>query len=132
MRIRQAALDAIAAHASEVAPLECCGLLVGSGEAIDRAVRARNLRASPTRYLIDPGDHFAAIRAARADGLDVVGAYHSHPSTSAAPSATDLAESVGPSFLYVIAAPTPGGGWRVAAYRLDERNFTEVRLVPVP
>ena len=42
------------AHAREEAPRECCGLLVGKGDAVERSVRARNLDARPTRYLIDP------------------------------------------------------------------------------
>ena len=53
------------AHAREEAPRECCGLLVGNGESIVRSVRARNVDPKKTRYLIDPEDHFTAIRTAR-------------------------------------------------------------------
>ena len=38
------------------------------------------------RYEVAPEDHFAAVRAARADGLEVIGAYHSHPASPAEPS----------------------------------------------
>ena len=62
-----------------------------------------NLDAAPTRYLIHPVDHFRAIRGARADGLEVVGAYHSHPASAAIPSATDIAEATsGADFVYLI------------------------------
>lgn len=105
------------AHAQEEAPRECCGLLVGKGDSVVRSVRARNLDAKTMRYLIDPEDHFAAIRSARADGLEVIGAYHSHPSSAPVPSATDIAEAEsGSDFLYVIVSLV---GDDVRAYQID-------------
>lgn len=114
------------AHAREEAPRECCGLLVGGGISIVRSVRARNLDAKATRYLIDPADHFAALRSARSEGLEVVGAYHSHPSSTPVPSATDIAEAdSGPDFLYVIVSPI---GDDVRAYRIEAGVHTLVEL----
>ena len=116
------------AHAREEAPRECCGLLIGQGETVMRSVRARNLDAKATRYLIDPHDHFAAIRAARAEGLEVVGAYHSHPASAPLPSATDIAEAnSGPDFLYVIVAPIDED---VRAFRIDAGVCEPLALSP--
>ena len=106
------------AHAREEAPRECCGLLVGKGDAIARSVRAKNLDPKATRYLIDPEDHFAAIRGARMAGLEVIGAYHSHPSSTPVPSDTDTAEAnSGAEFLYVIVSLVED---EVRAYRIVE------------
>jgi proteasome lid subunit RPN8/RPN11 len=102
MRVAKAALDAMVAHAHAEMPKECCGLLVGSGDRIDEAKPARNLENSPTRYLIDPEDHFAVLRDARAAGRSVRGAYHSHPRGPSGPSPTDVAESNDASLLHVI------------------------------
>ena len=124
-RLRPAARADILQHARDEAPNECCGLLVGRRGVVERAVRARNLQASPTRYLIDPQDHFAAMRAARAQGWHVVGAYHSHPAGAAAPSPSDIAEASGGSeFLYVIVSPSDEDvrGYLV---RNGEVNFVE-------
>jgi proteasome lid subunit RPN8/RPN11 len=125
-------LEDIAAHAREALPNECCGLLLGQGETIDEAVRARNQERSPTRFLIDPADHFAAIRLARATGREVVGSYHSHPTTPPIPSAADLAEAHFPDSVYVIVRPcadeTPAD---IRAYRLGSGNFEPLELVPV-
>lgn len=105
------------AHARQDAPRECCGLLIGGSNAIVRSVRARNLSDTATRYLIDPRDHFRALRSARADGLEVVGAYHSHPATAPVPSSTDISEAVsGPNFIYVIVSLLNDD---VRAYRID-------------
>ncbi len=132
VEIRRPALEAIAGHAIRDAPVECCGLLVGTARRVERAVPARNLHASPTRYLIDPADHFAAIRTARSEGLEVMGAYHSHPGAPPVPSATDVAEAYDRYYLYVIVSP--GAGTQapdIRAFRLADAGFEPVELVPV-
>jgi proteasome lid subunit RPN8/RPN11 len=125
----------VVAHARDEAPNECCGLLVGDARPpvrIESSIRARNARDSPAvAYLIDPRDHFAAIRQARAAGQDVVGAYHSHPRSPPRPSATDLAEAHGGGFVYVIVslADEPPS---VRAFVLDGGNFAPLDFVPCP
>ena len=90
-------------HARSCAPNECCGLLLGRDGAIVEAMSARNIAADPaSRFLIDPVDHFAAVRTARMRSLDIVGFYHSHPRSAAEPSARDLAEFDYPDHLYAI------------------------------
>lgn len=125
-----AVLDGLAAHARRVAPEECCGLLIGRREAIETWHEARNAAARPrVRYLIDPADHFAAIRRARLEGLEVVGAYHSHPAGPVRPSDTDRAEAF-PDFLFLIVSlegPAPQFG----AWELRQGNFMPVPLVAV-
>ena len=112
------------AHARDEVPRECCGLLIGKGDAVARSVRAQNLDTKATRYLIDPEDHFAAIRSARAEGLEVIGAYHSHPSSAPVPSATDIAEANnGSDFLYVIVSLVNDA---VRAYRIAEGQSVRI------
>ena len=124
-------IAALVAHAREAAPEECCGLLLGRGDAILEAVRARNAASSPTtRFLVEPKDHIDARREARTRGLDVVGFYHSHPHSGAVPSPTDLAEAAYPGTLHVIvglAVDPP----EVRAFEIDEGNFRERPLVTV-
>ena len=123
--VRRAILD----HARRALPDECCGLLIGAAAGaetqITLACPARNLRQSPTRYLIDPADHFAAIRSARRAGLAVVGAYHSHPASPPSPSPTDTQEANDAELLYVIASPILA---EVRAYRLDGGRLRRVEL----
>jgi len=69
---------------------------------IDEAVPARNLADGLTRFLIDPQDHINAMRAARLRGFEIVGFFHSHPRSSAWPSATDVAESAYPDAVHLI------------------------------
>ena len=91
-----------------------------------RAVRARNLSPHDGRYEVAPEDHFAALHAARVDGLEVIGAYHSHPASPAEPSDTDRAAAFA-GFVFVIASPVPSPHLRV--WELVDGNFTERPLV---
>lgn len=133
LEIRKRAVAAIVAHATAAAPHECCGLLVGAGSRVEQAARARNIATNPrTKFLVNPEDHFAALRAARAVGLGVIGAYHSHPRGAPAPSETDRAEAFDdPEFVQVIVGPVADGGMEIAAYRLGETGFMPVELVTV-
>lgn len=124
--ISAAVVRDMVAHARDEVPKECCGLLVGTTGAVVRSVRAGNLADGLTRYLINPEDHFAAIRSARDDGLQVVGAYHSHPLSAPVPSTTDIAEAnSGADFLYVIVSPVSGD---VRGYRITEGSVTACPL----
>jgi len=102
MTIASSVVDDVIAHARECQPLECCGVLLGKSGQITQAVRARNLAASATRFLLDPKAHIEARRTARSQGLDVAGFYHSHPHSHAYPSATDLAEAAYPECVHLI------------------------------
>ena len=120
-------LESIVGAAHDARPRECCGLLIGTRARIVGAFPAANLAVAPTRYDIAPADHFAALRAARAAGLEVVGCYHSHPHGPARPSPTDRLEAVA-DFLYLIVglgeSPPDLGLWVLA-----DGNFAPVRLV---
>ncbi len=101
--IRVSVLDAIVAHARDVVPAECCGLLLGSPDSIVEAVRTRNIADEPAlRFVIDPKDHIDGRREARRRHLEVAGFYHSHPRSPAAPSVRDRAEAGYPDDLYLI------------------------------
>jgi proteasome lid subunit RPN8/RPN11 len=125
VRIAGAALDDIVAHARQAAPAECCGLLIGRPDVVTEAVRARNIAPERTRFLIDPHDHIAARRRARGVGLDLVGFYHSHPTSLAEPSQTDLDEATYPNLLYLIVSLVTDTA-DVRLFRLRQGWFEEV------
>lgn len=111
-------------------PLEACGLLVGrAGDTkIDtvRVVPARNLNLErpEDRYLLDPQDFLATDRAARAEGLEIVGIWHSHPDHPARPSRTDL-ESAWEGYSYLIISTTADGAAALRSWRLVGDRFVE-------
>lgn len=131
MKIRQDVLTKIVAHAVEDLPNECCGLLIGTAEMVEDASRARNTKRSRTKFQVEPADHFAAIRRARAAGFEIVGAYHSHPSGPSGPSEIDRARLTDATMFHVIISLAHGTR-TVRAFRLNDGNFSPLELVPVP
>jgi [CysO sulfur-carrier protein]-S-L-cysteine hydrolase len=131
IEVRARALAAMVDHARRDAPLECCGLVLGETGRIDESVGVRNARASEKAYLIDPAEHLAVLKRARAEGRAVLGAYHSHPRSPAVPSPTDLAEAHYEEFLYVIVSLADPASPDVRGYRLSGRHFVPVTLVAV-
>ena len=132
MVILQSAIDAIATHARETAPDECCGLLVGTEPAIDEAVRTRNLEPGPSRYQVDPADHIALMKRLRGSGRSIVGAYHSHPRSSAVPSPSDVGEAFYPDFVYLIVSLAAADRPECRAWRICEGAVEEIALLVEP
>lgn len=129
MRIAGVVVDAMVAHARREAPQECCGLLVGTGNIVYRAVPTRNAAASRTRYLIDPSEHFALIRELRGTAHDIIGAYHSHPASAAIPSPTDIAGAWSADFVYVIVSVENEARPDVRAFTIGNGNSIPVGLL---
>lgn len=105
-------------------------MLLGREDEILEAIAARNLAEHPDRFFIDPKDHIDARRRARAEGLDVVGFYHSHPHSAADPSPTDVAEATYPEHLYLIVG-FPADAPEVRIFRFEGGNFAETPFVTV-
>lgn len=119
---------AILDHARRQAPDECCGLLLGAPGALVEAVPTANVADEPRRrYRIDPRDHLRILHAARARGLDIVGAYHSHPRSAAVPSETDGAEAFTNFVFLIVGLGVDPPDLR--AWMWDGGNFAAVPLV---
>lgn len=114
-------------------PHEVCGLLTGRWRGrvaeVVRAVQARNLRYDRPgdRYELDPADFLAEDRRARADGLDVLGFWHTHPDHPARPSATDL-DAAWPGYAYLIIETTATGAATFRSWELEDGGFVEQSL----
>jgi proteasome lid subunit RPN8/RPN11 len=118
-----AMLEAIVAHAVAEAPLEACGLIVGTAPlaAGGRPLRyeaCRNALASRSRFSVHPDDLYRVTIAADDAGQVVWGIVHSHPHSPAVPSATDTGLALYPDavhLLVTLAADEPAvRAWRIA------------------
>lgn len=94
------------------------------GIGVHHITPAANLRDdSPrNRFEIDPGDFVKTEKAARAEGMGIVGFYHSHPDAPAKPSEFDR-EHAWPGYCYVIVSVEAGKPQEMLNWRLrDDRS----------
>lgn len=83
-------MEAVWVHAREAAPRECVGLLVGRDGRAWSALRLPNASRTPCKaYEAEPATLVRALYHIEQDGDEVVALYHSHPTGTARPSATD-------------------------------------------
>tara|TARA_B100001013_G_C24524882_1_gene408446 strand:- start:42 stop:476 length:435 start_codon:yes stop_codon:yes gene_type:complete len=89
-------------HSLIESPLECCGLLMGDSQKITQLWKMKNIAKSPIRFEIEPKDLLTFSRYLEKCKLKHLGIYHSHPSSEAYPSQTDIAEAYYPECSYFI------------------------------
>ena len=119
-------IAAIVSHAREAAPRECCGLIGGATDGRAQTIYpAKNVAADPlVTYEAAAEDLFAAQRAMRERGEQLVAIYHSHPrATDPQPSPTDVRLAYYPSAVYLIAGLGNDESC-LRAFRIDERTGT--------
>jgi len=118
-------MERMLAQAHQEAPNECCGVLLGNGEAVEEVFAGHNVHETPrTRYLMDPQDLLRMTKRQDEHGWDVVGIYHSHPQTKPEPSETDKALALYPDARYVIVSLRTPGQPEVRAWRILDRPRT--------
>src|SRR5277367_4872092 len=107
IKINSEAWETMVAHAQSTFPHECCGVKIGKIDGDTKLVTsATGLENSykgkqEDRYEIKPEDLLAADKGARAQGLDLIGIFHSHPDCEAYFSKTDLENSC-PWYSFVV------------------------------
>lgn len=120
-------------HAAAESPREACGLLLGRVDGrrfvVVEAPPARNAEtADPERrFVLHPADLIGGEARAREAGLELLGAWHSHPRGDAAPSARDEREAQ-PGWLTLIAGLGSPAGPELRAWRLERGRLVEVRV----
>ena len=111
-------------------PRECCGLIEGTRtreEALAKVLHAtHNMAWELDRFEVDPVDQFRILRAARDNGAEVVGCYHSHPNGTAEPSEHDRESAREEGFVWVIAALTDGDNAVLAAFAVQSGQFVPI------
>jgi proteasome lid subunit RPN8/RPN11 len=139
--LSESARQSIAQHAEASYPNECVGLLIGrieGGKKIVESIHqapnnwnadvgltdAEHEHSLADRFYLDPREYMRADRAAGAQGLDIVGCYHSHPDHPAIPSERDRvgAQGVGggSSFSFLIQSVRSGQAAELASWLLAE------------
>jgi proteasome lid subunit RPN8/RPN11 len=125
LQLDRTALKRVIAAAQDAYPEEACGLLLGAQvapgvEQVWRALRCGNAAADRLGgYSIAPLAYLDAERLADAEGLRVIGVWHSHPTGCARPSALDRRDAW-PGWWYLIVGWRPGDAAQTRLWRLPE------------
>jgi len=135
------------AHARELDPYECCGLLAGKNgtitvhypitntvakdaQAVDVFASADVKRLgelterarAEVAYFMDPKEMLAAFKDMRLAGLDLAAIYHSHTHSPAYPSLTDIGLAYYPEAAYLIISLEDKQKPDVKAYWIKDRQ----------
>ncbi|HEU5105041.1 MAG TPA: M67 family metallopeptidase [Solirubrobacterales bacterium] len=129
MKISQALIDEMVAHARADLPNECCGMIGGRDGVASKVVRVENAAASPLRYEMDPQGQYDALKTIEDAGEELIGIYHSHTRSAAYPSQTDVNEArMWPEQAYVIVSLEDEDSPDVKAYDLADLKIADVEL----
>ena len=97
---------------------------------VERFVACTNEAASARIYTIPPKELLLAERAADADGLEIVGVFHSHTHTEPYPSPTDIEQAPDPGWRYVIVSLKREAP-ETRCYRLIDGVISEERVAVI-
>lgn len=108
---------------------EICGLIGGSGEFAQSLYPVANASPTPaTAFYMDPQGQIGAMRAMRDHTEELVGIYHSHPTTPARPSVADHAQAAYPGVAYLIVSIADPQAPEVGAFVFDGEDFQDIAL----
>jgi proteasome lid subunit RPN8/RPN11 len=143
--------EKIREHGVETYPYECCGALLGrepsftegadsdaKGRRVSREVLAlfplvnRRDDSPRNRFSVTADDVRGAEKAATAQGLEVIGWYHSHPDHPARPSDYDR-DHAWPWYSYIIVSVHTGVPQDMTSWRLkdDRSGFFPEKISPM-
>ncbi len=137
LTISQELHDAIVAHARRDHPVEACGIIAGpeGSDRPERLVEMVNAAGSPTFYEYDSTELLALYKEMWDRDEEPVVIYHSHTSTEAYPSRTDIALASEPGAHYVLVSTREDGNSdgpvEFRSYRIVDGEVTEEEVTIV-
>ena len=135
LQISQGLVANLLAHARTDHPDEACGVIAGpaGSDSPTRFIPMVNAARSPTFYEFDSADLLRLYRELDSNDEDPVVIYHSHTSTEAYPSRTDIAYASEPFAHYVLVSTretgTEDGPYELRSFRIVDGEVTEEEIV---
>ena len=125
--IRADLVDAMVAHARADHPDEACGVIAGpeGADRPERFIAMVNAARSATFYEFDSADLLHLYRDMDERDEEPVVIYHSHTSTEAYPSRTDVSYASEPGAHYVLVSTRDPDEHELRSYRIVDGVVTE-------
>ncbi len=129
LKLKKSDYDKMLKHCKDGLPNESCGLLAGTVEGEVKTVTKihllTNIDASNEHFSMDPKEQFAALKDARANGVGIIGNFHSHPESPSRPSEEDKRLAYDPSIEYLILSLQEADNPVLKAFGIDkDKNVT--------
>jgi proteasome lid subunit RPN8/RPN11 len=106
LKLKQSDYEKMLQHCRQGLPNESCGLLAGTVDGEEKTVTKvyllTNIDASNEHFSMDPREQLAALKDARANGVGIIGNFHSHPESPSRPSEEDKRLAYDSSIEYLI------------------------------
>lgn len=129
--LSQTHLDELLSHATQTPHLECCGYLLGLAKNQDNLLQSiipmNNVHPTPcTHFAFSPFDQLKVAQSIRNTDLQIIGIYHSHPSSPPIPSSEDkrFAFFANQSFFII----SLQDGITFASYRIKTNELKEEKI----
>lgn len=130
--LSQAHLDELLSHATQIPHLECCGYLLGLVKNQDNLLQSiipmQNAHPTPrTHFAFSPLDQLKVAQSIRNTNLQIIGIYHSHPSSPPTPSEEDkrFAFFTNQSFFII----SLQNGITFASYRINANEVKKEKIM---
>jgi len=120
IRIPKFIYQKIVDHAKKEWPLECCGILGGKDQTVEKAFELQNAEKSPIRYSISGQEQLKVFQEMEKESIDMIAVYHSHPHTIPFPSETDVKLAFYPEVASIIISLKEEQNPMVRAFRIGK------------
>jgi proteasome lid subunit RPN8/RPN11 len=136
VKMKKSDYDKILEHCRLGLPNEACGLLAGTIDGEVKTVTGvyllTNVDASREHFSMDPKEQLAALKDARANGVQIIGNFHSHPESPSRPSEEDKRLAYDSSIEYLILSLMDDEQPVFKAFGIDsEKNVTIHEIIYV-
>jgi proteasome lid subunit RPN8/RPN11 len=130
LTIASAIVDAIVAHARRDHPDEACGVVAGpiGSDLPTRLIPMDNAARSMTFYEFDSMEQLRVWREMDDNDEEPVVIYHSHTSTEAYPSRTDISFAGEPGAHYMLVSTREPDSEEIRSYRIVDGAVTEEEI----
>lgn len=108
---------------------EVCGLIGANNSIASSCYPIKNTAQQPeTRYQMDEKQQIKAISTMRNNKETLFAIYHSHPTSPAIPSHTDIKLATYPEAIYLIISLNTKGVLEIRGFKIINESFEEITL----
>jgi len=132
IRIPKSIYQEMVKHAKKESPLECCGILGGKGDTVEKAFELQNAEKSPIRYSMPPQEQMRVFEEIEKESMEMIAIYHSHPHTIPFPSETDVKLAFYPEVASIIISLKEEQNPVAKAFRIGKEAICleEIEVIP--